>query len=891
MRQAYSMPDLPRVPDRWPEQRRRSPPLEGPRIHEMSIMAGPLPAAIRQQQRDGPGASFGQHQGDGAKVSWGQLRTTAKLSMKMRRKPKLRDSVPAAMADIADDFDRHHDVLSARMKRVEHVVKSDEAGSVASGAMVALTRAKTEVQRERFPVMRKQHDELNDTSVIRANFLLQVKWQPKMVTHPRHDKMDHLFGSVQTLRPGALPADRPMTALVRSPVKKQQPQQPQQPQKSQPSPGSNRGLPVMAVNPMAPTRSPARRKMTSPPSMMGADSGENDGMSSPSPGNDAANQLPPVGSGTASDRQTGTAESDVGNGGRAGSSAGLPQLPSFGADGDDGKTDGGTVGGRRGGGGRGGSGGGDGNGGSGGGGGGGSSGGRGGGDGGGGGSSSGGGGGGGGGGGRRGSNAGGGGGSDDDGRGGGGNGRRGGFNDTSDSLGNPTIGSSSIASPGPFGEGFYDEDEDEDFFESDPPPVDFDPMATVWGGRAKWSDSKDIYDSSACEEKRFDSDWNRTLALGGMKEVLRNTDKERGEAEVQEVGDVLMGHHQDLVLIFSYYASMSDELHYLTLNAWSQLTEDFKLVKNSSKFCKKSDMDRLFIAVDTLSTMRELEAFREAKAKMGSTNVKQEEGDRQKALSRVEFLTALVHIAIFKYVKTGEIPDVSDALERLIGVDILSRINPRIIAPPNEFRRKVAYTPEVVFVLQWFEDSLRNLFDELAKKSFGPGATLINQFWWRASLSALGLLNGDLAERDITLSFSWSRMCVVEGYLSKSVHGTKKDSCLPFEGFLEALCRLALLKALPLDDEIIDAECADAGTYMVRLQLSDATAYEKLLERKTPWGRIPKWQPPHRCVAHLIAIIIRGIKVDHNDDDGVEIELYASQADISKWSKKNLNMR
>ena len=45
--------------------------------------------------------------------------------------------------------------------------------------------------------------------------------------------------------------------------------------------------------------------------------------------------------------------------------------------------------------------------------------------------------------------------------------------------------------------------------------------------------------------------------------------------------------------------------------------------------------------------------------------------------------------------------------------------------------------------------------EELAKKSFGPGGALLGSYWWRAALSALGLLNGDLAERDITLCFSW----------------------------------------------------------------------------------------------------------------------------------------
>ena len=39
-------------------------------------------------------------------------------------RPKLRDSVPGGLAAAADEFDRMHHVLSARMKRAERLVSS-----------------------------------------------------------------------------------------------------------------------------------------------------------------------------------------------------------------------------------------------------------------------------------------------------------------------------------------------------------------------------------------------------------------------------------------------------------------------------------------------------------------------------------------------------------------------------------------------------------------------------------------------------------------------------------------------------------------------------------------------------------------------------------------------
>ena len=44
-----------------------------------------------------------------------------------------------------------------------------------------------------------------------------------------------------------------------------------------------------------------------------------------------------------------------------------------------------------------------------------------------------------------------------------------------------------------------------------------------------------------------------------------------------------------------------------------------------------------------------------------------------------------------------------------------------------------------------------------------------------------------------------------------------QENNLPFEGFLEALCRLSMLKALPTDAELEETGCSDAGVFMQRL--------------------------------------------------------------------------
>ena len=426
-----------------------------------------------------------------------------------------------------------------------------------------------------------------------------------------------------------------------------------------------------------------------------------------------------------------------------------------------------------------------------------------------------------------------------------------------------------------------EEDDEEEEEEDDDEDDDFDPLDSIWAPRATWCDAKDLNDTQALKDQRFQSDWDRMVAIGATKEIVRSAKAgaDGGAAEVEEVRQVLHAHHEMILLVFAYYATYSYELHYLTLNAWTAFVVDYRLAKNSSKFCKNSDLDRLFIAVDTLSITMEREQIRAAKAAAGSSNVMIEEGDRHKALSRVEFLSALTHLSIMKYVKTGEIDNCSDALERLLTMDIEAHSTPRLVVPPDIFRRKHFYTMATSYVLQWHENSLRELFHLFSLSSGGQALVGIEQ--WRQGWSALNQMNADLAERDFVLAFSWSRMGV--GDNGKKA-GMKKDSHLPFEGFIEAICRLAMMKALPTDEEIVDAENGDAGTYLAQLHLVNTTKYEHLLERKTPWGGEPA-QEMHRCLAHFMSIIIRSIKVTGEDDDGAEIEQHISQYEASRWVK------
>ena len=84
-----------------------------------------------------------------------------------------------------------------------------------------------------------------------------------------------------------------------------------------------------------------------------------------------------------------------------------------------------------------------------------------------------------------------------------------------------------------------------------------------------------------------------------------------------------------------------------------------------------------------------------------------------------------------------------------------------------------------------------------------------------------------------------------------------KRTHLGFEDFLEALCRLAALKALPTDEEIAESGYGNAGTHLINMAAVAPEAYERLLqERAVEWGQPPQLQPIERCVEHVCHMMI-----------------------------------
>lgn len=120
--------------------------------------------------------------------------------------------------------------------------------------------------------------------------------------------------------------------------------------------------------------------------------------------------------------------------------------------------------------------------------------------------------------------------------------------------------------------------------------------------------------------------------------------------EVADVAMVLWENYTKIFHLFSYYSSMNSELSHMTLNTYLQLVADCKLASKTSRFCRPSDLDTIFIMVDSVKDNASAEEAKmlasiSAGSAAGLGSVKDLAGcnvsmagvsDRKHALGRVE---------------------------------------------------------------------------------------------------------------------------------------------------------------------------------------------------------------------------------------------------------------
>jgi len=479
-----------------------------------------------------------------------------------------------------------------------------------------------------------------------------------------------------------------------------------------------------------------------------------------------------------------------------------------------------------------------------------------------------------------------------------------------------------------------------------PPEPPFDPYkGSIWVPRIAFADGKDLYDTNETLRERFFHDWKRALNIGVISLIMRYDDDATADVdgdgipdEVEDVCAAFWDHRLMMGNLWSYYAAVSGTLSMVTLNAFTQFTEDASLV---GRVLKRRYFDTLFIEVNNMAVRtgakviaREKARRRKSREEAEAEKLRREEArhksiemyaptrpmkengadaetaalnaiaykvaqdgtadelvdrnDSKVGLSRVEFYVAFVHMAIERYIRSGELHDVSESLSRLLNVEISARMG-KSLPVADDFRRLHCYVRETNNALKVHEASLRIIFDALAFSTASKVKKLLNLDTWLGFLRALNIIHLDLSDRKAILAFAWSRPVVHDGF---SVAGGLKENNLPFEGFLEAICRVSTLKALPTTAEVSASGEADAGTFMLALEHGDSANFHAFLEdSKThvEWGEEPRGEPVDVRVTYLLQMMFRKIDKHAHDHAGAsDAVLQVTQTAMSSWVRHNL---
>ena len=156
----------------------------------------------------------------------------------------------------------------------------------------------------------------------------------------------------------------------------------------------------------------------------------------------------------------------------------------------------------------------------------------------------------------------------------------------------------------------------------------------------------------------------------------------KAEEEFQKVKGILRDHFVFLQQVFKYYASQGGTQTYsMGSNSFTDFASHIRIIEKGVFELK--DLDTVFIATNV-------------------DLVKNKENP-ERALTRYEFLEAIVRIAVNRFVRTKVLTTPSEALQRLVSWHILPRARSH---NPSAFRMSRLYNEECDNVFKAFEEQV-----------------------------------------------------------------------------------------------------------------------------------------------------------------------------------------
>jgi len=334
-----------------------------------------------------------------------------------------------------------------------------------------------------------------------------------------------------------------------------------------------------------------------------------------------------------------------------------------------------------------------------------------------------------------------------------------------------------------------------------PPPKHVWKIASsIFGERARESDSKGFFDDDKVIASGFAIDYERMLSKQKFRTVIEREAKSTNDImapdkQVAEFKQVFLKAYPGIITTFNYYAALSIKgISGVQRSEYTSFTEDCKIPDAESASCKRADLDTLFILTNFVQN------------KKNAAN----EGNFDTALNRPEWMEIIVRIAIAKYGNGVLDSDmrrstVGSCLRTLIEENLLPNLPPDAMTSSDTFRRERMYFEGVDSCLSSHRVMVNAIFAAFrVRLPSGQRPRELQLTQWHVLCDQIGLIASEFTRftlRESTMIFAASRM-----YKKDEAGNQGRMEGLSRVEFYEVLCRTAEHFALPSA-----ADCRAAG--------------------------------------------------------------------------------
>eukprot|EP00942_MAST-04A_sp_MAST-4A-sp1_P008674 g8674.t1 len=319
--------------------------------------------------------------------------------------------------------------------------------------------------------------------------------------------------------------------------------------------------------------------------------------------------------------------------------------------------------------------------------------------------------------------------------------------------------------------------------------------------------------------------------------------------------------HCNMHYTFEFYSAMgnSSDLSQMLFNQCMDMLGDMEIPEDN-KYINKGALDRLFVEAN-------VEGEEQQDNDVGDANA-------DRALMRFELLELFVRISVAKFMTTkritGEFNGIIESVDKLLKDHIRENTGEgscnAALHDIDEWRREHLYNPDTDKVLCDNRKVIKAIFDKykgdemrrLKKDKMHIKSYMI-------MLRDIKFFNEDFTMREGRLAYVWSKTKVID-----EVASNEGSFFLNFEDFLECLCRIAILKGAPPQEDLqmmFEKKILKSPDIKAWHGVSVRPQQSKLIDRPSgEWG-----QPWTRTMAEKLQDFLNLlISVFDVDGDGVD---------------------